>query len=82
MVKTSEKISHEVGSEDAWICLCGNVPSDDGFYPCDRKGNEMEPVQGWENLYVCLSCGRIINQDTLEVVGRNPNPKLLEDHQG
>lgn len=73
--KEIERIKLEPGFEDGWICLCGNTPADDGFYPCDEKGNEMEPVVGseWENLYVCFTCGRIINQDTLEVVGRNPN---------
>jgi hypothetical protein len=73
-----EKISHAPGEEEAWICLCGNRPADDGFYPCDKEGNEMEPVKGWEDLYVCASCGRIIQQTTLEVVGRNPQPILLQ----
>jgi len=75
-----EFITHEAGNDEAWTCICGNRPDSDGFYPCDREGNEMEPSIGsdWENLYVCFSCGRIINQDTLEVVGRNPKPKLLD----
>jgi DNA-directed RNA polymerase subunit RPC12/RpoP len=30
----------------------------------------VEPVTGWKNLYVCDRCGRIIQQDTLEVVGQ------------
>lgn len=62
-------ITHEEGSEDAWVCICGNRPRDDGFFPCDKDGNEMEPVEGWEGLYVCDRCGRVINQDSLEVVG-------------
>jgi hypothetical protein len=39
----------------------------------------MEPLKGsgWDDLYVCANCGRIIKQSTLEVVGKNPNPKLL-----
>ena len=77
---TKEVISHEKGNDEAWICICGNEPSSDGFYPCDTNGNEMEPSIGskWDGLYVCLKCGRIIRQDTLEVVGRNPKPKLLD----
>ena len=73
-------ITHEAGNDEAWTCICGNTPDSDGFYPCDKEGNEMEPSKGsdWDNLYVCASCGRIINQDTLEVIGRNPQPKLLE----
>jgi hypothetical protein len=75
-----EFIKHESGDEDAWVCICGNKPDDDGFFPCNEDGNEVEPTlkSGWLDLYVCFGCGRIINQDTLEVVGRNPKPKLLE----
>jgi len=65
-------ITHEAGNDEGWICLCGNTPVGQGFYPCDKDGKEMEPVSGWENLYVCDRCGRIIRQDTLEVVAQNP----------
>jgi hypothetical protein len=80
MAKQSrEYISNEPGWEDAWVCICRNTPTGGGFYPCDKDGNEMEPTieSNWDNLYVCADCGRIINQETLEVVGRNPNPKML-----
>jgi hypothetical protein len=75
-----EHITREPSDEDAWVCICKNTPVDDGFYPCDEKGNEMEPTigSGWTDLYVCARCGRIIKQDTLEVVGVNPNPKMLD----
>lgn len=67
-----ERITYEPSVEDAWVCVCGNTPADDGFYPCSQKGIVVEPVIGgdWENLYICFGCGRIINQDTLEVVGQ------------
>ena len=71
-------ITQEAGNRDAWVCVCGNVPHDDGFYPCDKTGNEMEPVTGWSGLYVCYRCGRIINQDSLEVIGCNLNFKKLK----
>jgi len=50
-----EKITHERGDTEAWICVCGNTPSGAGFYPCDANGNEMEPTigSGWTGLYVC-----------------------------
>jgi hypothetical protein len=50
------------GGGGAWICLCGNVPCDDGFYTCDAKGNEVEPTaMDWTiGLYVCAACGRMI----------------------
>lgn len=73
-----EHITHEEGSDEAWICVCKNRPESDGFFACDEDGNEMEPVKGWKDLYVCGRCGRIIKQDTLEVVGQNPNFKRLE----
>ena len=70
-------IKRDNSDKDAWACLCGNEPEEDGFYPCDKDGNEIEPSTRWNGLYVCLRCGRIIQQDSLRVVGRNPHPKLL-----
>jgi hypothetical protein len=73
-----EVITHETGNDEAWICLCGNEPSKDGFFPCDEKGNEMEPVAGWGGLYVCARCGRMIDPESRRVVSRSPQPKLLD----
>ena len=66
-----EKITHQEGNHEAWECICGNEPADDGFYPCDEKGKKVEPTEaGWKtNFYVCDRCSRIINGDTLEVKG-------------
>jgi hypothetical protein len=64
-----EQITHENGNHEAWICICKNTPDSDGFFPCDMEGNEVEPEAGWANLYVCARCGRIINQDSLSVIG-------------
>lgn len=63
-------ITHEPGNKDAWVCLCGNEPSENGFYPCNELGVEVEPTEkDWNGkLYVCNQCGRIINQHTLEVI--------------
>jgi hypothetical protein len=72
-----EHITVEPGWPDAWVCVCGNTPDSDGFYPCDAKGDEMEPVEGWDGLYVCADCGRIIHQETLAILGQNPSPKML-----
>jgi hypothetical protein len=67
-----EHITHEASDRDAWICICGNYPSGDGFYTCDKNGNEVEPTaKEWTSgLYVCGQCGRMIDPDTLAVVGR------------
>lgn len=74
-----EYINHEPGNDDAWICVCGNTPDHDGFYTCDKDGNEVEPTAadwktGW---YVCARCCRMIDVDTLEIVVRNEHPALL-----
>jgi hypothetical protein len=65
-----EFITHEKHDEDAWACVCGNKPDFDGFYPCDYRGKEIEPVKtsGWNGLYLCHRCRRIIDQNTLRVV--------------
>lgn len=69
----TQHITREPQDKDAWVCICGNMPHKDGFYPCDKQGNELEPTidSPWDGkLYVCDQCGRIVNQDTLEVVGQ------------
>lgn len=40
---------------------------------------ELDPGEDgdWTNFYVSAACGRIFDQDTLEVVGRNLRPVLL-----
>lgn len=77
----SERIVHERGDPDAWICVCGNTPAGGGFYTCDESGNEVEPTEeAWTTgCYVCAECGRIIDQDSREVVGRNVDWKPLPD---
>lgn len=70
METTREQISHEKGNNEAWICICGNTPGSDGFYPCNEEGHEVEPDAEWHDLYVCAKCGRIINQHSLVVTGR------------
>jgi hypothetical protein len=64
------KITHEPQDKDAWLCLCGNQPSEDGFYPVNSNGMEVEPTkEDWDTEnYICNRCGRIINQNTLEIV--------------
>lgn len=75
----NEHIRHEKGNLDAWVCLCGNTPSDAGFYPIDASNHEVEPTtEAWKtNQYFCAQCGRVIDQDTLKVV-RRLDPALIE----
>ena len=61
------KAGHEI------VCLCGNEPAYDGFQPCLEEGTVVEPVAGgsWQGrLYLCLKCGRIVDQDSLLVTGK------------
>lgn len=41
-MNTLIKIEHEAGNHEAWICICKNTPSEDGFYPCNENGDEVE----------------------------------------
>ena len=65
------KVTHEAGNPEAWVCLCGNTPLEEGFYPCNREGQLVEPTpEEWTtHWYVCARCGRMIDQRSLEVVG-------------
>lgn len=68
----SQHITHEPHDETAWICLCWNTPDRDGFTPCDSSGIDEEPTleSGWDGLYRCERCLRIICQSDRQVVGR------------
>lgn len=78
MVSAKEFIKHKDSEKEAWVCICGNTPDSNGFYPCDNQGNETIPAEGWEGLYVCAQCERIIEQNTLDVVDQNANFKRLD----
>jgi DNA-directed RNA polymerase subunit RPC12/RpoP len=57
---------------DWWVCKCGNQPNMEGFYTCNEIGEIVPPSinEGWdEKHYVCHRCWRIIDSDSLEIVG-------------
>jgi hypothetical protein len=56
----------------SWLCICKNEPEHEGFYPCDEKGNytDDDPPPGTTAYFHCDRCGRIINADTLFVIGK------------
>ncbi len=72
-----EYILCEENNPDAWLCVCGNMANDEGFYSCNTEGNIVEPVDNWDGLNVCMNCGRFFHQDTMLVLGRNYDPKPL-----
>jgi hypothetical protein len=69
-VDEEKAITHEPQDKDAWVCICGNMPSESGFFPIDEENHEVEPTpEDWKtNQYFCNQCGRVIDQETLEVV--------------
>jgi len=52
-----------VNKHGEWECPCGNVAEYDGFYPCNDKGEEVEPDTNWSLLYICRRCGKIYDND-------------------
>lgn len=67
--------------DDDLICVCGNTPTQAGFYPCSEIGSEVDLTRqaGKFDLYACDRCGRIIHNDALLVQGfRQPNYSRLK----
>jgi hypothetical protein len=67
-----EFIGHEGNDTFAWVCICGNKTNTDGFYTCDRQGNDIVPTTGsiWGEFYRCGGCGRIIDKRSRRVLGK------------
>jgi len=68
-----EFISHHPEDATALLCICGNTPWAQGFLSCDHEGREIEVIEKFGPLYCCDACGRIIDADTLAVIGRTGN---------
>ena len=68
----TEFITHKPEDKNAWVCICGNTPSDSGFYPVNEDGHEVEPTETtWPSgHYCCPLCGRVIDPETMQVVRR------------
>ena len=64
-------------AEDWWECSCGNRPDTDGFYPCTKDGEIVEPTKEWDDYYLCYLCGEIVHQKTLVVVG-SASPEIMK----
>ena len=70
------------GDEYHWECICENDTMGLGFQTCNDKGDYIEPTatSNWSGLYACQSCGRIIDQDTREVIGQNISAYTYDDY--
>lgn len=75
-VQAEKAITHEPQDKDAWVCICGNMPSENGFYSCDASGALAdgamdESANGWDGKhYLCNQCKRVIDGDTLQIVAQ------------
>jgi len=63
-------IRHEGEDPSAWVCVCGNRTTEDGFVGCTWAG---DAVASWvaivdTGLYSCRHCGRIIDAGSLAVM--------------
>ena len=58
-------------SDGQWECRCGNSQNSDGFEACNELGELVPAVLGpWDGvLQACTRCWRVVNGDTLEVLG-------------
>lgn len=56
---------------DAFLCVpgCNNNTRGEGFEPCTPDGIRCAPEKGWVGHYLCLRCGRVIEQTTGRVIG-------------
>jgi hypothetical protein len=45
--------------DDEFTCKCGNKSHYEGFYPCNEKGEYVEPIPSWEGYYKCDKCDQI-----------------------
>jgi len=81
MQKATKKEFITTDNYGAFICICGNEGGTQGFDTCDEKGHFMEPLIGtcWKGLYRCNECSRIIDGDTLQVIGSNVHAYTYDD---
>jgi hypothetical protein len=63
-------INHDDGNPGEWVCTCGNTECGSGFTPCDATGKDIEPLNGWPDLYRCGTCNSIIKHPTREIIRR------------
>lgn len=62
--------------KNCWLCWCGNSSRKKGFYPVNAEGNYQRDLLGRGRYYACSQCGRIIEPETLEIVGVTKHFKL------
>ena len=69
MGKEGEVMAH-LNQYDEIVCDCGNTPHSDGFQPCGVSGQRIEPTvdDGWDGLYVCDRCQKVLNIQELPIV--------------
>ena len=77
-VKLHKNEEYDVLPNEDAECVCGNMSNTDGFHPCNRDGEIVEPDNNWEGCYKCARCGKIyIGQEFVA-----PKPPYLESAEG
>lgn len=78
--RSTKPVNEEIESELAVLpnedakCECGNASHLDGFHPCNKNGEIVEPDNNWEGCYKCARCGKIyIGQEFVA-----PKPPYIE----
>src|SRR4051794_18755146 len=59
-----------------WMCWCVNTSKKKGFYPCNAEGQYQRDLWGRGKYYACAQCGRLIDPNTLKVVGLRRGHKV------
>jgi len=63
-------IRHEGADPSAWVCVCGNRTTEDGFVGCTWAGEPLASLVAIleTGLYSCRRCGRTIDAGSLAVM--------------
>lgn len=56
-------IRKESEKGEFWVCPCGNRADLEDFETVDREGRPAKPASLWRDLYMCMQCGRIYDQE-------------------
>ena len=80
---TEQKIKNTSDNpKDPWlVCVCQNTAESDGFVTCSSSGAYCPPLpRKWDGIHLCCSrCGRIVNQNTLAIIGQRDPADLLKE---
>lgn len=78
--KQPEYLNGNQGFTEDTMCLCGPDPMQNKFWHCDEFGKLMNfDDPNYKHFILCTGCGRIINGDSLLVVGKRNVDSIDEE---